>query len=264
VAARKKKNPSVLFDRRSLPSVPAIAPGWDAFCYFFRILSGAWRRMAHSSVLAAGQVGVKRQIDHGRRIEPALGRPDVGEVSNPLLVRPGGCKLPIQNVHGSDLAIAFVLRQTSAPWPRPQGLGRINRSIRCRPHSTPSASRSRQTRRAPSLARKLAFTCWPTVSSLRDLTLSQAWKPDRDTPNASHSHATGQIFRCFAMKTNFMSLPSQSRPRPFLGYPLSLQLVDLALEPLDLQLLGLHLPMAREGLNRIGADLLPHLRRTFS
>jgi hypothetical protein len=62
-----------------------------------------------------------------------------------------------------------------------------------------------------------------TVSSLRDLTLgdrfSQAWKPDRDTPIASHSHATGQMFRCFAMKTNFMSLPSRRRPRPFLGYP---------------------------------------------
>jgi hypothetical protein len=39
VAARKKKNPSVLFDRRSLPSVPAFAPGWDAFylATFFRI-----------------------------------------------------------------------------------------------------------------------------------------------------------------------------------------------------------------------------------
>jgi hypothetical protein len=31
VAARKKKNPSVLFDRWSLPSVPAFAPGWGAF-----------------------------------------------------------------------------------------------------------------------------------------------------------------------------------------------------------------------------------------
>jgi hypothetical protein len=64
VAARKKKNPSVLFDRRSLPSVPAIAPAWDAFCYFFRILSGAWRRMAHSSVLAAGHVYQKTAPRH--------------------------------------------------------------------------------------------------------------------------------------------------------------------------------------------------------
>jgi hypothetical protein len=40
--------------------------------------------------------------------------------------------------------------------------------------------------------------------------------------------------------------------------PLSLQLVDLAPQPLDLQLLGLHLPMAREGLHRIGAELSDH------
>ena len=39
------------------------------------------------------------------------------------------------------------------------------------------------------------------------------------TPNALHSHATGQMVRCFAMKTNFMSLPSRRRLRPFLGYP---------------------------------------------
>jgi hypothetical protein len=31
VAALKKKNPSVPFGRRSLPSVPAFAPRWDAF-----------------------------------------------------------------------------------------------------------------------------------------------------------------------------------------------------------------------------------------
>ena len=60
-----------------------------------------------------------------------------------------------------------------------------------------------------SLARKLAFTCWPIAPSLRDLALgdrfSQAWKPARDTPIASHSHATGQMLRCFAMKTNCVS-----------------------------------------------------------
>ncbi|MDA9440800.1 hypothetical protein XH98_17220 [Bradyrhizobium sp. CCBAU 51745] len=65
---------------------------------------------------------------------------------------------------------------------------------------------------------KLAFTLPPSSSSLRDLALgerfSQAWKPDRNTPSASHSHATGQIARCFAMKTNFMSLPSRRRLRP--------------------------------------------------
>src|SRR6478735_3349940 len=105
---------------------------------------------------------------------------------------------------------------------------------------------------------QLAFTCWLTASSLRDLTLgdrfSQAWKPDRDTPIASRSHATGQMFRCFAMKTNFMSLPSRRRPRLFFDIPLSLQLVDLAPQPLDLQLLGLHLSLGGEGLNRIGVE----------
>ena len=37
------------------------------------------------------------------------------------------------------------------------------------------------------------------------------------SPSASQSHATGQTERCFAMKPNFMSTPSQSRLRPILG-----------------------------------------------
>jgi hypothetical protein len=68
------------------------------------------------------------------------------------------------------------------------------------------------------LAMKLVLTSAPSVSSLRDLALgerfSQAWKPERDTPSALHSHATGQIVRCFAMKPNFVSTPSRSRLRP--------------------------------------------------
>ena len=47
--------------------------------------------------------------------------------------------------------------------------------------------------------------------------VSQAWKPERETPSASHIHRTGQIPRCFATKANFIALPSRSRPRPFLG-----------------------------------------------
>jgi hypothetical protein len=43
-------------------------------------------------------------------------------------------------------------------------------------------------------------------------------EPDLDTPSASQSHATGQAERCFAMKPNFMSTPSQSRLRPFLRH----------------------------------------------
>jgi hypothetical protein len=54
-------------------------------------------------------------------------------------------------------------------------------------------------------------------------------------------------------------LPAQARndPGQFLGCPAQpYKPGDLALELRDLQLLGHHLPMAREGLNRIGADLL--------
>ena len=66
----------------------------------------------------------REQVDDSRHVEPALGGPDVGEVGDPLLVRPLGCKLPVQKVrrHVRNLAIAFVLRQTPAPWPCPQGL----------------------------------------------------------------------------------------------------------------------------------------------
>src|SRR6478735_7687082 len=66
----------------------------------------------------------REQVDHGRHVEPALGGPDVGEVGDPLLVRPLGHKLTVQKVrrHVRYLAIAFVLRQAPAPWPRPQGL----------------------------------------------------------------------------------------------------------------------------------------------
>ena len=61
MAALQKKYPSVLFGRRSLPSVPAFVPGWDAFylAIFLRTLSDAWRRMAHLNALAGGHAGVK-------------------------------------------------------------------------------------------------------------------------------------------------------------------------------------------------------------
>jgi hypothetical protein len=95
----------------------------------------------------------REQVIYGRHIEPALGGPDVGEVGDPLLIRSFRFELPVQNVqwHGRDLAIAFVLRQTPP--------ARLRRWIRCKPQSAPSASKSRQTRRASqvrSLASKLA------------------------------------------------------------------------------------------------------------
>ena len=40
-----------------------------------------------------------------------------------------------------------------------------------------------------------------------------------DLAPKSRFEFTGQIARCFAMKTNFMSLPSRRKLRPFLGYP---------------------------------------------
>ena len=82
--------------------------------------------------------------------------------------------------------------------------------------ATPAARRrsGRWQRSSPAPSR-------PRTSSLRDRALgdrpSQAWKPERDTPSAAHSHATGQIPRCFAMKPNFMSTPSRRRLWPFLG-----------------------------------------------
>ena len=60
----------------------------------------------------------------------------------------------------------------------------------------------------------------PAKAGVRSLAVKlcrQAWKPGRGTSSASHSHATGQIERCFATKANLMSLPSRSRLRPFLG-----------------------------------------------
>src|SRR6202034_3122968 len=86
---------------------------------------------------------------------------------------------------------------------------------------------------------------------------SQAWKPDLDTPSVSQSHAAGQTERCFAMKPNFMSTPSRSRLRPFLRHvALRLELCDLTPEPVDLQLLGLHLTVSGKRLLRIRAKFL--------
>lgn len=66
----------------------------------------------------------REQIDHGRYVKLALGSPDVGEVSNPFLVRSCGCKLTIENVrwHDCDLAITIVLRHTTPARPCTQGL----------------------------------------------------------------------------------------------------------------------------------------------
>ena len=94
-------------------------------------------------------------------------------------------------------ASAFVLWQTLVPWLRPQGL-QAHEPLD--PVQTAFDAVRQQFSLDPpcsvgSIADKeLAFTCWPTVASLRDLALgdrfSQAWKPDRDTPIVLHSDAT--------------------------------------------------------------------------
>ena len=38
------------------------------------------------------------QIQHHRHIQPALSRPDVGEVSHPALIGLGSLELPVQNI----------------------------------------------------------------------------------------------------------------------------------------------------------------------
>jgi hypothetical protein len=62
------------------------------------------------------------QVQHRSGIQPALGRPDVGEVGHPLLVGRIGLELTVQHVVGDGAALASVLRQASTPWPRAQGL----------------------------------------------------------------------------------------------------------------------------------------------
>jgi hypothetical protein len=75
--------------------------------------------------------------------------------------------------------------------------------------------------------------------------------PDRDTPIASHSHATGRMFRCVAVKTNFMSLREEGRS--FFKFLARLPFGDLAPQMLYLLLLGFHLPVAEENPSRVGA-----------
>ena len=64
--------------------------------------------------------------------------------------------------------------------------------------------------------------------------------------------------RCFAMKTNFMSLPSRSKPRPFLGYPAQPSVWSphvAAVRSPAAPASSLHLAMAGKRLCRVGAEL---------
>jgi hypothetical protein len=68
----------------------------------------------HAGIHRPADHPAREQIDHSCHVKPAFGRLAIGEVGDPLLVRPLGLELSVQNVrrHGRDLAFAFVLRQT--------------------------------------------------------------------------------------------------------------------------------------------------------
>ena len=93
----------------------------------------------------------REQIDDGCHVEPTLGRPDVGEVGDPLLVRPLRRELTIEKVRRQG---GRERSPSSFGSPRRRGrarkaCSRIRRSILCSPQAMPSPSTSRQTRRAP-------------------------------------------------------------------------------------------------------------------
>ena len=94
----------------------------------------------------------REEVDDGRHIEPALGRPDVGEVGDPLLVRPLRRELAIEKVRRQGGQRADRLRPSAAragedepAKPEPaSGVRSCAGRRRCL-----RASTSRQTRRAP-------------------------------------------------------------------------------------------------------------------
>src|SRR5689334_18668650 len=78
-----------------------------------------FRKMAGAAAAIAALLLVvpSSEAHHGRHVEPTFAGPDVGEVGNPLLVRPFGLELPVQDVgrHAMRLPIAFVLRVEVRP-----------------------------------------------------------------------------------------------------------------------------------------------------
>lgn len=62
-----------------------------------------------------------KEIQHDCDIEPAFRSPDIGEIGQPLLVRPVGLEVPVENIVGDDRARVVISRLAAAPGPRPQG-----------------------------------------------------------------------------------------------------------------------------------------------
>jgi len=166
----------------------------------------------------------REEINDGRHVEPALGRPDISEISNPFAVRrmalrrfgPGRWKR-----RRSALPFTQIRRQATPSRTCSERLKAAStaRSDEVR-HGMPSASMSCHTRLAPwvrSLARKLARTFAPSLFVAPGALTPWPCQPGhgthpRETPSAPHNHSAGQIPRCFAMKLNFTSAPSRSRP----------------------------------------------------
>lgn len=114
----------------------------------------------------------REQIDDGRHIEPTFCRPHVGEVSDPSTIGCGRFEAAIEHVRSDrrSLPLPQISRQATPSRRVLRACNRINRSIRCRPYDTSSASMSchtRLTQYVRSLAKKLVRIFAPSSSSVR-------------------------------------------------------------------------------------------------
>lgn len=167
----------------------------------------------------------RSQVDHDRDVKPAFGRPDIGEVGNPFPVGSRCSELPVKLVRGNGCNLtspsSFGRRRRRGlackACRRNQPLDPVQATIHTLGQQiTPDAAGTI----GPVAVDEAGLEIVPLIAwSLRDLALgarlSQAWKSDRETPSALHSHTTGQTARCFDIKANLMSLPSRRKLRPF-------------------------------------------------
>ena len=170
----------------------------------------------------------REQIDDGGHIEPALRGPDVGEVGNPLPVGSRCFEAAVEHI-GSDggrLPLTQIGRQ--APPSR-------TRSESLQPHQSLDPVQSAGYPLGEQIVPHPPGTIGPVAreeagTDLRaDILIAPAALTARSCqprikPTPRDTERPAQPFRrpdprCFAMKPNFISIPSRSRPRLFLGYP---------------------------------------------
>ena len=161
---------------------------------------------------------------HGRHIEPAFGGPDVGEVGDPLLVRRRRLELRSRTL--ADGAAAGRSPRSGGKRRRRGRAARPCRASAARCDAGRTRSR-RPARRARPAARRRCGRCQKARPHPCAQNVSSGASGHSGAASARHgSHcarhraprtatATGQIPRCFAMKANFISTPSRSRPRLF-------------------------------------------------